>query len=681
MKNNDDPKFRVRPGRIRTNGDNVGPTKSFLTKAKALSRQHGKSATTLTSPSLSRPSNDRKTIARRQAGPRVKRGRGSAFVRSRLLAGGWRHSAPGMRRVVVKARYVENAGRTGKAAAHLRYIQRDGTSREGERGQLYSAREDQADEQAFLERGKGDRRQFRLIVSPEDATNLADLTSYTRELMAQVELDLGTSLDWVAVNHHNTGHPHVHVIVKGTDDRGENLVISGDYLANGIRERGSELATLELGPVTEIEHRRKLIAEIDHDRFTSIDRALIDVADCRFIDLRPSPHDLASQADRTLRLRRLSKLGQMGLATEHAPNVWELGEQMEATLRELGERGDIIRNMQKALRAEGRECDPLSLVIHDAAPPTQIIGRVIDRHLNDELGASLSLVIDGTDGRTHYVSGFDAARQESVRLGSIVEISSTKLGRPVDQTIAGMAENGVYRPSLHVEQARFHGKVPGGDEKGFVEAHVRRLEALRRVGIAERIDADTWRIPHDFAARAADYDAGRGRANLRLLSNFDLERQIASDGPTWLDRRLIGSHAAELSNHGFGSDVREAMIRRQERLIERGDAARQQDGTVRYRSNLIATLQEREIARVGAELAIEKQLRFRAVVDGETLTGTFSGTLQLSDGKFAIIERSHEFTLVPWRPVIDRQLGREVVGIVDRGSVSWQPGRQHGLNL
>ena len=88
-----------------------------------------------------------------------------------------------------------------------------------------------------------------------------------------------------------------------------------------------------------------------------------------------------------------------------------------------------------------------------------------------------------------------------------------------------------------------------------------------------------------------------------------------------------------------------------------------------------------EVARAGDELAAKKTLPFRAAADGETVTGKFTGTVQLSSGKFAIVEKSHEFTLVPWRPVIDRQLDREVSGIVQSGSVSWQLGRQRGLGI
>jgi len=80
-------------------------------------------------------------------------------------------------------------------------------------------------------------------------------------------------------------------------------------------------------------------------------------------------------------------------------------------------------------------------------------------------------------------------------------------------------------------------------------------------------------------------------------------------------------------------------------------------------------------------LAATKPVPFRAAGDGETVSGTFTGTVQLTSGKFAIVEKSHEFTLVPWRPVIDRQLGKKVRGIVQGGSVSWQIGRQRGLEI
>ncbi|RQP08102.1 MAG: DUF3363 domain-containing protein [Paracoccus sp. BP8] len=222
----------------------------------------------------------------------------------------------------------------------------------------------------------------------------------------------------------------------------------------------------------------------------------------------------------------------------------------------------------------------------------------------------------------------------------------------------------------------------GGEYEEYVDAHVRRLEALRRAGIVERIDADHWRIPDDFESRAAAYDAGRNRqASLRVLSVFDLEKQIGADGATWLDRRLLSADASDLAPAGFGQQVREAMDQRREHHIEQRDATRSRDGRIFYRRSLLATLREREIARIGAEMAEGKGLPFRAATDGESVSGRFTGTAQLTSGKFAIVEKSHEFTLVPWRPVIDRQLGREVTGIVQGGSASWKIGRQNELSI
>ncbi|MCM0753830.1 DUF3363 domain-containing protein [Desulfovibrio aminophilus] len=373
----------------------------------------------------------------------------------------------------------------------------------------------------------------------------------------------------------------------------------------------------------------------------------------------------------------------MGLATPHAPGVWELSERMEPALRELGERGDIIRNMHKALKADGLDRDPVTFHLHDGPPEAPIGGRVVDKYLSDEMGENLTVVVDGIDGRTHHIAGVAPERLQDARIGSIIEIGPAEAAvRPSDRTITAIAEDSIYRPSRHLEQAKFEGRVPGGDYEGYVDAHVRRLEALRRAGIVERIDADQWRIPDDLVSRAAVYDAGRDRqASVRVLSPVGLEKQIGSDGATWLDRRLIHGETADLASVGFGQQVREAMDQRREHHIEQGDATRARNGRIFYRRSLLATLREREVARVGAEMAESKGLPFRAATDGENVSGKFTGTVQITSGKFAIVEKAHEFTLVPWRPVIDRQLGREVMGVVQGGSVSWQLGRQRGLGL
>jgi type IV secretory pathway VirD2 relaxase len=190
--------------------------------------------------------------------------------------------------VVVKARVIRlNPQRWGARGpkmratmsravdAHLRYLERDGVTRDEERGKAYSALENEADGKAFVERGQGDRHQFRFIVAPEDAAEMADLRGFARDLMRQMELDLNTRLDWIAVDHHNTGHPHTHIVVRGVLDDGRILYIAGDYIAHGIRHRASELVTRELGHQSEIELQTKLQNEVAAERLTRLDKMLL----------------------------------------------------------------------------------------------------------------------------------------------------------------------------------------------------------------------------------------------------------------------------------------------------------------------------------------------------------------------------------------------------------------------
>ena len=145
------------------------------------------------------------------------------------------------------ARIVRHHGkrfRSAPLARHLAYLQREGVTRDGTDAEMFSAGLDHADAKDFAERCEGDRHHFRFTVSPEDAVQMADLRSFTRELMADAERDLGTRLDWVAVDHWNTDNPHVHVLVRGRADDGADLVISRGYISQGLRGRAAERVTL-----------------------------------------------------------------------------------------------------------------------------------------------------------------------------------------------------------------------------------------------------------------------------------------------------------------------------------------------------------------------------------------------------------------------------------------------------
>ena len=327
-------------------------------------------------------------------------GRGSAS--GRILAVSNRQSGPRSRRVMVKARIVRLAGGGAKAAvAHLRYLQRDGTTREGQRGTLYSADLDSADGKAFLERGIGDRHQFRFIVAAEDGAEYEDLKPMIRRLMEQAEKDLRTRLDWVAVDHFNTGHPHSHILVRGKDDRGQDLIIAREYITEGLRQRAVDLVNLDLGPRTDLEIMRANLREMGQERFTGIDRRLLRAVDA---DGLVSPHNLDG-VEQSIRAGRLATLGRMGLAVEERKGRWRLSDELEPTLRAMGKRGDIIATLDREVRARELATAPSDYAIYDPArsDARPIVGRIAARGLSDEQVGREYLIVDGIDGRAHYV--------------------------------------------------------------------------------------------------------------------------------------------------------------------------------------------------------------------------------------------------------------------------------------
>jgi type IV secretory pathway VirD2 relaxase len=508
--------------------------------------------------------------------------------------------------------------------------------------------------------------------------------------MTQMEADLGTKLDWIAVDHYNTGHPHTHILLRGVTDDGKTLNIAGDYIAYGIRERASEIVTRELGRQTELEVTKQLEREVDADRFTGLDRMLIaEQQEREFSDLRPD-QDMRDtfRQNRALLIERARKLERMGLATEIETGKWSVSPKAEPTLRELGERGDIIKTMHRALQREGLAEDrhPDGYVLHRDNVTERITGRVLDKGLGgDEMGERVRFVIDGVDGRVHHIE-LDAARAEEVGRGMIVVAGSTPPGpRAADQNITDVAgQEGVYRPSEHLERARAAIERLGGDPEDFVRSHVRRLEALRRAGHAVRIDADHWRVPADLPTRGEAYDFARDRANIRIsvLSPIGLDQQIGSDGATWLDRELASASRTTLANTGFGREVTEAMERRRRSLVNMGHAVQLEDGRIRVSKDLIANLERTEVNRVGKAMAAERGLKFTAAKTGEYVSGTLVGSAQLASGRFAMIDNGIGFQLVPWQPMLDKRIGQHITGTVRAvGGIEWSFGRQRGLGI
>lgn len=575
MTGNDD--LRVRPGRIRST--RAPRTKSFLAQALQAAQKAG---------GISRGGQRRDS--------RFGRGRAASLAASRLLNNRARSA-------VVKARVVRRMRSSGALRAHVSYLQRDGVTRDGATGKLFDAAGDEADGRAFTERCKDDRHHFRFIVSPDDAGELGSLRSFTRELMDEAAHDLGTRLDWVAIDHWNTEHPHIHILLRGRADNGEDLVISRDYISTGLRARAGDLVTRELGPRTELEIRQCLEADVTAERWTRIDRVLARQAGAAdgVIDLRLD-RDGAHDPLRGIRIGRMRTLERLGFAEPAGSARWVMAQDAEQRLRALGERGDIIKRLHKTLTRDGARRAPSSWALEGESHGEPVMGRLIARGLDDELKATAFAVIDGIDGRVHHLKLPDIDAAGDGPIGGIVEL--------------------------------------------------RRFEDAR----------------------------GRQRIALAVRSDLALDQQVAAEGATWLDRRLVAREPPDVSRAGFGAEVRAALDRRIDTLAGHGLASRAGDKVTLGR-NLIATLRGRELDSVGRRMASETGLAYLPLEAGDSVAGVYSRRLSLSSGRFAMIDNGLGFQLVPWLPSLERELGRQVSGIAGPGGVDWNFGRRRELSL
>jgi len=580
-----DNDLHIRPGRIRHGNQGAKRPKTFVGEVMRAAKKAG------------------------HVGESFGRGKSGA---SRSRFGRGRRAALSLslrstsRRVVMKARVVRHHGtrfRSAPLPKHITYLKREGVTRDGADARMFDATSDTADERAFAERCKDDRHHFRFIISPEDAAELESLRGFTRELMADVERDLGTKLDWVAVDHWNTDNPHVHVLIRGRADDGQDLVISRDYISRGFRDRAAERVTLELGPRSEQEIRSALEKEVEAERWTSLDRALRNIADdtAGVADLRPGASDEDPEL-RRLMLGRAAKLERLGLAEQVSTARWTLKPGLELTLRDLSIRGDIIKTMHRAMTGAGHEPDVSGFALHGDDGGDPVLGRLVARGLHDELKGSAYAIVEGVDGRTHHLRFSDLEMTGDARPGAIVE------------------------------------------------------------------------------ARAYEDSNGRKRLSLATRSDFTIEAQITASGATWIDQQLLAREPAT-GGGGFGAEVREAMDRRVDHLIKER-LARRQGQLVVFARDLLDTLRRRELDGVSSKLAAETGLAHRPSAEGEHVAGVYRQRVTLASGRFAMIDDGLGFQLVPWRPALEQQLGRQVTGtMTPGGSVDWSFGRKRGLGI
>ncbi|WP_299790751.1 DUF3363 domain-containing protein [uncultured Marivita sp.] len=474
-----DDDLRIRPGRIRDGGRTSKQSTRFVNEVMRAARKSGHTGYRIGAGSM--------------------RSGNTSFGRGRFA-----RTAKGLtrtsRRVVVKARVVRHQGkrfRSAPMAKHLGYLQRDGVGQDGRDADLFGCERDDLDRGGFAARCEEDRHHFRFIISPEDAADLEDLRAFTRDLMARAERDLGTTLDWVAVDHWNTDNPHIHILVRGKADDGRDLVISRDYISRGLRARAEDLVQLELGPRSAREISQALETQVTAERWTDLDRGLRSLADdhAGIADLRRGTPEPRDPELRRLMIGRAQTLERLGLAEQIAPAVWELKPTAEDTLRELGMRGDIIKRMHRAMGAD-RERAAGDFAI-EGTPTAPILGRLVERGFHDDHAGTGYAIIDGVDGRVHHLRFRNLDATGDTPQGGIVETrlwtgktdgtpQLSLVGRS-DLSLAAQveADGATWLDRLHLarDRAPLSGAGFGADVRQALE---RRSNHLVAEGLARR---------------------------------------------------------------------------------------------------------------------------------------------------------------------------------------------------
>jgi type IV secretory pathway VirD2 relaxase len=561
-------------------------------------------------------------------------------VRRRSATGPLRAEAhhPNARRVVVKARVVRlNAYGARAAALHLRYIERDGVEKDGSKGELYGP-DGPVRRRTFEEPRLHEKHQFRFIVSPEDAGEL-DLKIYVRRVMEQVQRDLGRKVEWAAVNHYDTGHPHAHIVVRGVDREGRELRFERSYIASGMRWRAQEIATQELGLRHEFEIRRTHSREITQDRFTSLDRELERLSKDGKLELRSPKRP--TRVDPSILVSRLENLEAMGLAERVSSNRWSFSEGWQESLKSLGARNDIIKQIHELVRGDSsryrivREGEAILTWLR----PEQnaLVGRVAGKGLADEMKGAFYAVLEAPNGFAYHVP-IDARTAERVREGDIVHFGTRPelAVRPVDRRIAEAAQKarGVYAVDLALDER----------ERAQV---VRRLGELEREGFVTKRDPNRWTVPPDLVEKLESRprtEPARERLWIQKMP-LSMEQTPGHRGPVWLDN----VERDALAGWGFGAEVRQAIERRRETLRALGIAPED--------PRRDAKLREVERMAVGEGMAARTRQQFLAKAPDR-----FGGRLQMGPegAPYAVVSDGTRFVLVPATRELRASSGKDV---------------------
>jgi len=477
-------------------------------------------------------------------------------------------------RVIIKTLLRTNGGKNfGRLKKHITYIQREGVSLDKEKGVLFSKEGYEITGKEFLEKVVDDRHHFRFIVSPE-VTDELDLTFFIRELMEQAEKDLNTKLEWVAVNHYNTDNPHTHIVLRGKNDKGKDLLIPPNYITKGIRNRAREIATLELGYRTELDIKLALDKCMTAQRYTQIDtditKALVD----NTINLDYVPKTDEERQDRRLKTGRLKFLCKLGIAKEGEDNSWEVDRHLESKLRDLGKRGDIINTLARSMTRNVGESD----IVYPEKLDKEIIGRVVDKGYSDELAETEYMIVEGVDGKHHYVHLDRFSEDSENRIGSIVKVHlGDEVGKYTDKKLHKYVKEskGIYDIENHKEWVKRNVKIPTEKIDSYVKNHVLRLNKLEKMGLVEKVAEGRWSVGDDLLENIKKYVIKDSKEKKQLIQVDELSSRphtstINIKGVTMLDKELLKPSIDLSKDCSLSNELKDSLAKRRTYLEEIG---------------------------------------------------------------------------------------------------------------
>lgn len=406
------------------------------------------------------------------------------------------------RRVVVKASYILSSNKNSRARIrhHLNYVAQDKSDDLKNAPELYGSFGGEINIGKAIDDFESAPHMFNIIISPEDGEQL-DLKTYTKDFIAVIEQDLKSKVEWVAGNHYDTNDPHVHLLIKGTDDGGKPLLMKRDYISHGLRARAGQIATNKLGLRNYDDVVKSIERGLLSTKKSEIDDIIVKQSNDGVIDLSKLKSSELSDLPKSLFIKRLEFLDSKSVVGRNAGFAWSIDEDFYKKLKNVDRTNTIISKMSDGLKVNKEHCE---IVTAKTVADRIVKGHVVERGYAENKDGREYLLIKSKEKNFVYVELEKHSEKSKTLVGEFVRIDITKpFAGPLatDKTIASAAKNnsGIYCQREHVRHAENSVALPPGvNPKDYAQIHVNRLELLARKGLVEKLGDGKYRIPNDY---------------------------------------------------------------------------------------------------------------------------------------------------------------------------------------